>query len=187
MTKEDIMKNILLQIARDAIQSKFDGHHIDKESLIERYPELGQKGAVFVTLTEDDNLRGCIGSIVAHTTLLEDIMHNARSAAFDDPRFTSLSESEMDKIKLEVSLLTPPVKVDYVDTEDLKKKIIAKEDGVILKLNGYQATFLPQVWEELTGFELFFAHLCHKAGLGQNCLSEHPEIYTYHVDKVKEA
>ena len=93
----------------------------------------------------------------------------------------------MNKIKLEVSLLTPPVKADYVDTEDLKKKIRAKEDGVILKLNSYQATFLPQVWEELESFELFFAHLCHKAGLGQNCLSEHPEIYIYQVEKMKEA
>ena len=181
------MKNVLLQIARDAIQSKFDGHYIDKEDLLERYPELGEKGAVFVTLTEDDNLRGCIGSIVAHTTLLEDVIHNAKSAAFDDPRFMSLSESEMKKIKLEVSLLTPPEKVDYADTEDLKKKITQDKDGVILKLNGYQATFLPQVWEDLVDFELFFAHLCQKAGLGPNCLSEHPEIYSYQVEKVKEA
>ena len=181
------MKNILLQIARDAIQSKFDGHAIDKVSLLKEFPELGSKGAVFVTLTEDDNLRGCIGSIVAHTTLLEDVIHNAKSAAFDDPRFMSLSESEMKKIKLEVSLLTPPQRMEYSDIEDLKEKICVGEDGVILKLYDYQATFLPQVWEELTSFELFFAHLCQKAGLGPNCLSEHPEIYHYQVEKVKEA
>lgn len=131
-------------------------------------------------------MRGCIGSIVAQTTLPEDIIHNAKSAAFDDPRFMSLSESEMEKIKLEVSLLTPPEKVNYVYIEDFKKKITAKVDGVILKLNSYQVTFLPQVWEELAGFELFFAHLCQKAGLDQNCLNEHPDIYNYQVEKVKE-
>ncbi|MCK5795039.1 MAG: AMMECR1 domain-containing protein, partial [Anaerolineales bacterium] len=85
------------------------------------------------------------------------------------------------------SLLTPPKKVNYADTQDLKKKIRVGKDGVIVKQNNYQATFLPQVWEELADFELFFTHLCQKAGLGPNCLSSHPEIYTYQVEKVKEA
>jgi len=181
------MKNILLQIARDTIQGEFNGKQIDKSSLLEKYPELGKNGAVFVTLKENNNLRGCIGSIVAHTTLLEDVIHNAKAAAFNDPRFSPLSQSELKKIKLEVSLLTPPQKVNYADTQDLKKKITVGKDGVILKQNSYQATFLPQVWEELTDFEFFFAQLCQKAGLAPNCLSSHPEIYIYQVEKAQEA
>jgi AMMECR1 domain-containing protein len=66
------------------------------------------------------------------------------------------------------------------------KKIRPGVDGVILQLANHQATFLPSVWEELPVFELFFAHLCLKAGLSGDCLSYHPVIYTYQAIKVEE-
>ncbi len=176
---------ILLKIAKDVIQGEFDGVKIDKEALLEKYPQLDEQRATFVTLNLEGNLKGCIGSLIAHRTLLEDLIHNAKVAAFEDPRFAPLTKEEFKKVQVEISLLSTPQKVDYVNIEDLKSKIKINEDGVILKLGSYQSTFLPQVWEQLDSFESFFAHLCQKAGLGIDCLRESPEIYIYHVEKIK--
>ncbi len=178
---------LLLQIARQAIASAFGlAPEVDKEGLVAQYPELAKEQATFVTLTIDGNLRGCIGSIVPHRRLIDDLVENARAAAFGDPRFSRLTPEEFEKVAIEVSLLTVPQPLAYTDVEDLRHKITPGEDGVILQLDGRQATFLPQVWEELNDFDLFFAHLCLKAGLPQNCLVYHPQIFTYRVEKFKE-
>ena len=180
-------KRVILQIAKDAIKEAVLGVKlIDKEALIKKYPWLKQKGAVFVTINEFNNLRGCIGSIVAHQSLIDDIIHNAKAAALSDPRFKPLSKEELDKIEVEVSLLTPPKPLPYKDIEDLKRKVRVGVDGIILNYKGYQATYLPSVWEQLPNFELFFSSLCQKAGLPSNCLEYHPQIYRYEAIKIKD-
>lgn len=181
------MNTVLLSIARDAIKSRFEPLEIDKIALLDAYPEMEKRSACFVTLKQNGRLRGCIGSLVAHRSLLEDIIANARSAAFKDPRFEPLQEDELEKTKIELSLLSPPALLEYRDTKDLKAKIHVGRDGVVLKVQEHQATFLPQVWEELPEFELFFSHLCQKAGLKADCLEAHPEIYTYQVEKSEES
>lgn len=175
-----------LQIAREAIASKFEGSAINKSSYLNQYPALGMHKATFVTLTLHGQLRGCIGSLIAHRPLIDDLISNAQSAAFRDPRFSPLTPEEFQKVTIEVSLLSEPLFLVYTDTADLKSKIRINEDGIILRYGNNQATFLPQVWEELNDFESFFAHLGLKAGLGSDPLHYHPEIYTYHVEKIKE-
>lgn len=177
--------NILLEVAKKAIADELDGtQSIDKEDILTQYPELEEHRATFVTLNERGALRGCIGSLVPYRSLLDDLIANAKAAAFSDPRFPPLSPSEFDEIELEISLLSVPEPLEYSSVEDLRSKIKTGEDGIILRLDGYQATFLPQVWEQLPSFELFFSHLCQKAGLGGNCLREHPEIHHYRVQKI---
>ena len=178
---------LLLKIARQAIASAFGlAPEVDKEALVAEYPELAEEQATFVTLTIGGRLRGCIGSIIPHRRLIDDLVANARAAAFEDPRFAKLTPEEFEKVDIEVSLLTVPQPLPYTDVDDLRRKIRPGVDGVILQLDGRQATFLPQVWEELSDFDLFFAHLCLKAGLPQNCLAYHPQIFTYEVQKFKE-
>jgi len=178
---------LLLKIARQAIASAFGlAPEVDKEAVVASHPEFAEKQATFVTLTIGGQLRGCIGSIIPHRSLIDDLIGNARAAAFDDPRFSKLTPEEFETVDIEVSLLTVPQPLDYSDTEDLRSKIRPGIDGVILQLDGRQATFLPQVWEELNDFDLFFAHLCLKAGLPQNCLAYHPQIFIYQVEKFKE-
>lgn len=179
-------ENSLLEIARKSIESYFSSKELDYGSYVERFKQLKESQATFVTLSLNGELRGCIGSLLARRSLLEDIVSNARSAAFGDPRFTPLSLEEFDEVQIEVSILSEPVRLVYDDTEDLKRKIKTGVDGVILKYNQHQATFLPQVWEQLNSFELFFEHLCLKAGLQESCLVFKPEIYTYSVQKIKE-
>lgn len=175
-----------IQIAKDAIKARFEEADIDKNAILQHYPEMGLRKATFVTLTLYGKLRGCIGSIIAHRPLIDDLISNAQSAAFNDPRFSPLSLEEFDKVKIEVSLLSDPEAVEYRDADELSRIIRPGQDGVVLRLGNYQATFLPQVWEELSDFDSFFTHLGMKAGIGNDPLAYHPQIYTYQVDKIKE-
>ncbi len=181
------LDKVILDIAKKAIIEKFTGKKlIDKEELVKQYPELGEPGAVFVTLNKNKQLRGCIGSIEAHRPLIDDIIHNARAAAFGDPRFNQLEIDEWPDVTVEVSLLSKPEPVYYDSVEDLKNKIEPFKDGIIL-VEGYnRAVFLPQVWEQLPDFYLFFKHLCRKAGLPDECLWSHPKIYRFRVKIIEE-
>lgn len=180
------MEKVIRSLAKQAILDEFDKtQSIDTKMLLEKYPALAQQRATFVTLSLDGRLRGCIGSLVAHRTLLDDLIHNAKSAAFEDPRFYPLSSEEFKKVVIEISLLSPPEPLLYDSIEDLKSKVSVGIDGIILQKEGKRATFLPQVWEQLPTFEHFFSHLCQKAGLGANCLEHHPDIWRYRVEKIK--
>jgi AmmeMemoRadiSam system protein A len=184
---EKAKEKVMLEIARKAIAEELTGKKlIDREAQLREHPWLGEPGAAFVTLNENRQLRGCIGSIVAHQPLIDDLIHNAKAAAFSDPRFSPLRPEEYDRIDVEISLLTPPRELPYVDKADLKAKIRPGIDGVILRLGNYQATYLPSVWEQIPDFETFFATLCQKAGLAPNCLEAHPVIYTYQAEKIEE-
>lgn len=179
-------EQVLLHIARQSIKSCLDeSAEIKTEHYIKAYPQLQEKKATFVTLNLYGNLRGCIGSLIASRTLIEDIIANAKAAAFGDPRFQRLTPQEFEHIQIELSLLSEPKALSYDSVEELKSKIKIGEDGVVLKYQNHQATFLPQVWEQLNSFELFFEHLCLKAGLEKNCLIFKPEIYLYTVTKLK--
>ena len=180
-------KHYMVDIAKEAIAEVFAKHPlIDREKLLKEHHELARKGATFVTLEKRQSLRGCIGSLIAHRSLLDDLIENAKAAAFSDPRFPPLSEEEFKdpNLSVEISLLSEPKPLPYSDIEDLKSKIKPGVDGVILKLGSYQATYLPQVWDQLPKFDYFFASLCQKAGLSGRCLQEHPQIYTYHAQKI---
>ena len=182
-----MLLDTLLQIARKSIESSFDESiSLDKKQLQKEYKELNEDGATFVTLTKNGQLRGCIGSLIAYENLYDNVFENARKAAFSDPRFPSLTKEELSEVRVEVSLLSTPKKLEYKNIEDLKNKLIANEHGIILKHYNHQATFLPQVWEQLPNFEEFMLHLCHKAGLNISCLNEGAEISIYGVQKVKE-
>ena len=177
-------ERLLLDLVRDSIASEFNKQDILSEKY-ESLNELHEKRATFVTINLDGQLRGCIGSLTPYRTLGEDIISNAKAAAFEDPRFFPLSQEEFERAEFELSILSVPEILEYSDIEDLKAKIRVNIDGVILKLENRQATFLPSVWEMLPNFEIFFSHLCQKAGFEPNCLESHPTIYTYQTDKIK--
>ena len=182
----DEENSVLIDIAKEAIKEGFGDSTLNKEQYFKNYPFLKENKACFVTLNLDGKLRGCIGSLVAYRNLLDDLIKNAKAAAFSDPRFSPLSKEEFEKIEFEISILTKPEPLDYKDFEDLKSKLIPNKHGVILQLDGRRATFLPQVWEQLPSFEEFMIHLCQKAGLDPSKLSAYPKIETYEAIKIKE-
>lgn len=181
-----MLDSVLLRIAKSSILCEFNSSYtFDKNKLIEDYPFLKKYGASFVTLKSDDHLRGCIGSIIAHRPLLDDVSSNAVSSAFKDPRFHRLNENELSHIFIEVSILSEPKLLEYEDFNDLLKKVEPYIDGLILKHQGYQGTFLPQVWEQLASPKEFLEHLSLKAGLNPSVYAEHPIIYRYRVDAIE--
>lgn len=152
----------LLGLARAAI-----AHHLGRgpRPLVPDDARLRARGATFVTLTEDGELRGCIGSLRRSRPLGEDVIANAVAAASEDPRFEPLQADELDKVGVEVSLLSDPEYLEFADEDALLAQLRPHEDGLILFSGCRSATFLPQVWEQLPAPRDFLAALKRKAGL----------------------
>lgn len=180
-------KLVALRLARNAIESELLKTPLGR---LDQLPAVfSESGAVFVTLkTKEGALRGCIGSLIAHRSLYEDIIENSVSSAFRDPRFPPLNITELPFIKIEISLLHAPSKVVYSSPAELLDKITPFESGLIIKYGDHQATFLPSVWEEIPQKEEFISRLCQKAGLEANFYkSGKLEVYTYRADKFSES
>jgi AmmeMemoRadiSam system protein A len=177
----------LLWVARKTIENRLANREDPPVKWKEVPDKFKEKTGTFVTLTIDRTLRGCIGHIIPRETLIEGIVENAVNAAFRDPRFPPLTRKELDKIEIEVSILTPPKRLSYEGVEDLLKRLRPGVDGVILKKGYYEATFLPQVWQQLPDKEEFLSHLCVKAGLSPSSWkTENLEISTYQVQAFEE-
>jgi len=178
----DALGEALLTRARNAIAGALGQPAIPEPD----HPVLQEPGAVFVTLTQKGELRGCIGSLKAWQPLAADVCTNAKAAAFRDPRFPPLSATELATTRVEVSLLTAPEPITYTDQEDAIRGLRPGIDGVILEYEGHRGTFLPQVWENLPERHLFFAQLKRKAGLPSDFWSPAIKLYRYRVQKWQE-
>ena len=151
------------------------------------YPQvLNEYGACFVTLEKFGQLRGCIGSIIAHQPLLTDLIQHAKDAAFNDYRFNPVTENELKDIKVSISILTEPRKIEFKDEEDLLNKMVSNVDGIIIKDKQYQAVYLPVVWEQLPDKRDFLNSLKIKAGLSPNYFSSTFEAYRFESIYIKE-
>jgi AmmeMemoRadiSam system protein B/AmmeMemoRadiSam system protein A len=141
----------------------------------------------FVTLKIKGQLRGCIGNLTSNETIWDGVRRNAVNAAFHDPRFSPLTDKELDQTEIEVSILTEPRLLDYSNGEELIQKLKVHSDGVIIRKGHASATFLPQVWEQLPQPDKFLSHLCMKAGLPSNAWQDQElEVLTYQVQYFEE-
>lgn len=194
----DALGRALLALARNAIGERFGRPPRPVEAL----PRLDERGAVFVTLSKDGALRGCIGSLEAWRPLREDVGANAVAAAFGDPRFPPLTAGEfagcdgsdggkdVGRVRIEVSLLgdAEPIESGGEDLDEATAiaRLRPRIDGVILSHGGRRATFLPQVWDTLPEPERFMAQLKMKAGLPPDFWDERIRLARYEVRKWKE-
>ena len=174
--------DLTIDIAKTTLKALFSN---DKISI--KYPQVfDEMGACFVTLEKFGQLRGCIGSIVAHQPLITDLVQHAQDAAFNDYRFNKVTENELKDIKVSISLLTEPKKMDFTDEEDLLNKMVPNVDGIIIKDGRYQAVYLPVVWEQLPDKREFLNSLKMKAGLPPNHFSKNFEAYRFESIYIKE-
>ena len=170
--------SVLTGLARASIEQRLDL----REDLVTDHPAwLCAPGASFVTLTMDARLRGCIGSLVAHRPLGQDVASNAQSAAFADPRFRPLRAADLDRVRIEVSVLGPSVSIQFTDRADALRQLRPGIDGVILDAGWHRATFLPQVWDELPDPSQFLQHLLIKADLPPDHWSPQIRLARYTV------
>ena len=183
--ENDALGNALLLLARHAIAEELGVDYPISAAAIE-VAELRQPGATFVTLTEDGELRGCIGTLEALRPLIEDVRANALAAAFLDSRFLPLTREEFDEVHVEVSLLAPAVPMTFSSEADALRQLRPNIDGVILESGHHRATFLPQVWESLPEPKRFMAQLKYKAGLPQDYWNANLKLSRYEVKKWKE-
>lgn len=168
-------KGTLLKLARKSISSAFKGGKEDSLCDENRLSAvLRMKCGAFVTLREAGHLRGCIGLFGSTMPLYRTVIEMARAAAFEDPRFARLSYFELDKIQIEISVLSPMKKINSIDEFELGKQ------GIYLSKNGRSGTFLPQVADETHwNKEEFLEHCAHdKAGLPWNAWKD-ADLYTY--------
>ena len=179
----ELLGQTLLILARNAIEQRFGGN----AKAYAPCPELAQNGATFVTLTQNGNLRGCIGSLEAYRPLLTDVADNALAAAFRDPRFPPLGHEELAFTQVEVSLLDVPKPMEFAGEADALARLRPGIDGLILSYGHRRATFLPQVWESLPDRQQFMAHLKMKAGLPADFWDDGITLSRYGVQKWKEA
>ncbi len=163
---------VLLGLARMTIAKKL-GCPVDEHRFQRIRKSLDQEQfqkfrGVFVTLHIHGRLRGCIGSLDSHESIRDGVRGNALNAAFNDPRFSSLTSEELEEMEIEVSILTKPRSLVYKTGRELLSSLVPGLDGVVLKKGSAKATFLPQVWEQLSDTEMFLGQLCLKAGLSRN-------------------
>ena len=172
---------LLVKLARETIQARFSGEAVDIPD------EFDEKRGVFVTLTKEGQLRGCIGYPLPIYPLKQALGKAALSAAFQDPRFDPVTEDELPLIKVEVSVLTVPALVE-ASPEDYPKEIKIGRDGLIIEAGYASGLLLPQVAPEHNlDAESFLGHVCLKAGLAPKCwLNSEIKLNTFQAQIFKE-
>jgi AmmeMemoRadiSam system protein A len=183
MSLPEAGRQILRHIAKASVQYSLElGSDAKFErtlTLADYPPALQQPRATFVTLYINDELRGCIGTLEVSRPLVVDIAHNAREAAFHDPRFAPLSKHEIDRLQIHISILGTPEIMTFSSEQDLIRQLRPGMDGLILTAAGRRGTFLPSVWESLPAPEEFLAHLKIKAGLPINYWPDDAKVERY--------
>ncbi len=155
----------LLAVAREAL---YAGQQSGMPLQVDtgRYAsELAVPGAVFVTLTRDGALRGCVGSLEARAPLVQAVATAAHNAAYRDRRFAALAGEEIVTLEIEISLLSEMMPMTVNNRAELLEQLMPGDDGLLIEDRGMRATFLPKVWEKIPQAEEFVSQLMRKAGL----------------------
>ncbi|MDO4183716.1 MAG: AmmeMemoRadiSam system protein B [Rhodospirillales bacterium] len=147
---------------------------------------LFDRGAVFVTLTKNGELRGCIGSLYPHQALVADVTGNAYNAALNDGRFSAITEDELNDIKISVSMLTGYERINYKDEADLLSQLRPGVDGLVIRDGNRQGLFLPSVWEQIPDSKNFLNNLKLKAGMSPSFWSNDIKVYRFRTVEIKE-
>ncbi len=148
---------------------------------------LAQRRGCFVTLSRRGELRGCVGHIFPQAPLYRAVMDTARSAALRDPRFPPVQGREAHEVTIQISLLTEPRPLTCRTPEEALEQIACGTDGVVLRLEGRMATFLPEVWEQFRSKTDFMSRLSRKAGCDpQAWRREDAVVLTYRTESFGE-
>jgi AmmeMemoRadiSam system protein B/AmmeMemoRadiSam system protein A len=145
-------------------------------------PTLSAWRATFVTLTENERLRGCIGSLEPRRPLIDDALANTAQAALADPRFPPLREPELTAVRIDISIVSHPRPLPAGSESELAAALEPDRDGLILSVGKRRALFLPSVWRHLPDARAFVRHLITKAGLAPNHWPEGLEARRFRVE-----
>ncbi len=160
----------LVRTARAAIELYIKNPHFDK-SVIQSYTkEFDDKYGIFVTLMHypTNELRGCIGFLYGSSKISESIVDAAIAAAFEDPRFVSVSSYELNELIIEVSILSELKNLGKT-AASRKNNLVIGRDGLVVEYGLYRGLLLPNVaTEQNFSKEEFLEAVCKKAGIPKN-------------------
>jgi hypothetical protein len=165
-------KRQLLKIAREAIVARVAGTPFT--DITTDKPTLLEQAGCFVTIKQGGSLRGCIGTFTGDKPLWRQVQEMAAAAATKDPRFYPMKRTDLDDFQLEISVLSPLVKIDSVE------QIVVGTHGLYIEKNFSRGVLLPQVaveygWDR----ETFLRQTCIKAGLSPTDWTEGADIYIF--------
>lgn len=176
-----------LRVAREVLNYQLDRGKppvIDTGSFA---PALQGYGASFVTLTQNDRLRGCIGSLRPHSPLINDIAANVVKAGLKDPRFKPVPDrAAFEALKIKIAVLTRPTPMHFRSEGDILAQMRPGKTGMILRDQGHTGTFLPMVWDSLTTPQQFWEGLKVKAGLPKTHWSATLRVEHYQTESFAE-
>ena len=172
----EAQKKILLKVARDTVEAVIK--RVPTQTPKSDAPELNAHCGCFVTLKNQERLRGCIGQFTSERPLIELVAQMAKASATSDPRFFAdpITANELEQLDIEISVLSPL----RLTREPLSLRLGI--DGIYIKRNGASGCFLPQVATE-TGWskEEFLSYCCvHKASLPPDAWKDaETEVYLF--------
>jgi AmmeMemoRadiSam system protein B/AmmeMemoRadiSam system protein A len=172
-------KKQLLSLVRQTLRYALDHQRVPESSDLSftASEAMQPPRAAFVTLKENGQLRGCVGDIFPQRPLYKSVITNAIYAGFGDRRFPQLRKEEYDRLKVEISALTPPTPV--ASWRDIRIGI----DGMVLNKDGHSAVFLPQVApEQGWDLETTLRYLSEKAGLPADAWKEGASFLVFQAE-----
>lgn len=177
----------LLRAARAGLKSRLAKGRMPEVGLDSFPMPLRTIAASFVTLEIEGRLRGCIGSMMAHRSLVADVVANAVKAGFEDRRFRPVSAEDLDAAEIKISLLTRPAPIEVENEEHLLSQLEPGKTGLILSEGDKRGLFLPSVWSSLPEPKDFLQALRRKAGLEPETWSEAQSFQLFRAEHFGEA
>ena len=162
----------LLRIARQAIECAAEGKAEQAPQSADD-PELARAAAAFVTVEGPEGLRGCIGTLEPSLPLYLTISEMAYAAACRDPRFMPVAPAELDRLHIDISVLSP---LEPIAPEKVQPGL----HGLMVRQGFRSGCLLPQVaprygWSR----EEFLSQTCLKAGLPPDAWEHGAEVYAF--------
>ena len=173
---DEFEKKRLLEIARKTLESYLSTRVVPAFIVYEK--ELMQKTGVFVTLTKEGQLRGCVGYIKPVKPLYLAVSDMAIAAATEDTRFTPVASEELSSLNIEISVLSPMTKISSFN------EIVVGKHGLFIVNGGRSGLLLPQVaTENHWNRDEFLNNVCYKASLDTAALNDpNTQLYIFTAD-----
>ena len=163
-------------LARDAITLFVEAGQVvtPREDCYEQFEILRRQSGVFVTLRKSGELRGCMGTLEpACVNMALEIIENAISAAFRDPRFCPVKTEEVADLSISIDVVKPPERI--VCIADLNPSCY----GVVVRQGIRRGLLLPGI-TEITSIEAQVAIAREKGGIGED---ENIELFRFEVER----
>lgn len=176
----------LLDVARKSLMSHLSRGAMPQVRVDSFAPPLRSVMASFVSLRQNDRLRGCIGTLFPFRPLVSDVVNNAARAGFQDRRFTPLTAQDLKQVQIGVSVLSRPLDLTVSDRDDLISQLDRGQHGLIVQEGDKRGVLLPSVWDNLPEPQDFVSTVLRKAGLAPDHWSDSLRFHSFHAETFTE-